>query len=597
MKRVLVGHRGVGKTNLLKRHAIYFSGVVHFDLDEEIEKHSKMTVAEYFQKYGESHFRKIEIEVWQKLIKENPAYVIALGAGFDISVLALDIEIIYVSRVTDQHGRIFLNRPRLDMSLSRLEEYKKLFAVRNPKFLKSANIIYHMPEGVVQTNAIEKMILTDSFLIPDAYYTLSVQDLNRVSTLIKLYKNIELRTDLLSGQIIQDLLNQFPHFNWLVSIRNAEGLAVRGTHSIDIDYQYYFKDAYKDCQIVSTHSDSIDSGIKQLGEVIDNTTIKLHLKLCPLVESFVDLVKGYRWQQADPLNRSFLPRSTTGKWSWYRQLAKYWQKINFVRNFAGIQDQFTDQPSVFEWLTLPEKKPKKWGAVLGCPIYFSRSPSLQQEYFSAFDMFFTRLEINSEDFTDRIKFLMDLGLSYMAITSPLKECALSVAHVKTEVAQQFKTVNTLYVTEQQKIIGHNTDFAGFVELVKSIKPTDKVAIWGGGGTLAMMKSVLPTAHLYSSQTGQLRGQADAALNISQIYDYLIWAARSTQSQWPPENLKTKTVIDLNYTEDAAALEFAAQRKISYTSGIEMLKLQALKQQEFWSLNLESLESLESDGRK
>ena len=42
MKRVLIGHRGVGKTALLERHQTYFPDIEHFDLDQEIEKRKKI---------------------------------------------------------------------------------------------------------------------------------------------------------------------------------------------------------------------------------------------------------------------------------------------------------------------------------------------------------------------------------------------------------------------------------------------------------------------------------------------------------------------------------------------------------------------------
>lgn len=570
MKKVFIGHRGVGKTELLKRHATHYPEIKHFDLDDQIEKHVKCTVSDYFQKYGESEFRKIEAEVFRKLVEENSNYVVSLGAGFDVSELPKDIEIIYVCRTTDKDGRIFLNRPRLEGSLSPLEEYKKRFDSRNAKFLKFANKIYYMPEGDISAvNETEKTVLTENFAIQDAYYTLSSQDINNVETLLKLYKNIELRTDLLSHEIIQGLLNRFSEHNWLVSVRTPEPINFINANNIDVDFRYYIKG----CQILSSHADKIDEGIKQLSEIKE----KLHLKLCPLVETFTDLIKGYNWQRQDPENRSFLPRSVNGKWIWYRQLSKYLQKINFIRNFTEVMDQ----PSLSEWLLLPAEKSNGWGAVLGKPIHFSRSPLEHQNYFLERKSFFTKIEISSEELESYIKFLIDLGLKYAAVTSPLKETAFKISNNKTEFVDELKAANTLFI-EGQQISSHNTDFMGFKELVKNIKATDKVAIWGGGGTLGMMKKILPVAHLYSSQTGKLRQMADLGLRS---YDYLIWAApRSAQFQWPEDNLEIKELIDLNYTENSLGLEFAAHRKIRYTSGVGMFRLQALKQQEFWSLN-------------
>ena len=49
MKKVFIGHRGVGKTNLLVRHSKYFLDIQHFDLDAEIEKLENKTISEIFE--------------------------------------------------------------------------------------------------------------------------------------------------------------------------------------------------------------------------------------------------------------------------------------------------------------------------------------------------------------------------------------------------------------------------------------------------------------------------------------------------------------------------------------------------------------------
>ncbi len=588
MKKIFIGHRGVGKTSLLKRHAGYFPEIQPFDLDFEVEKFSGITVSEYFQKFGEADFREIERVVFKKLTDNNTNYVISLGAGFDLSALPHDAEVIFVSRLTDKDGRIFLNRPRLDKNLSPLEEYQKIFKDRDDNYANFACKVYHMPEGIeaeaVTENTIEHKITSEDFAVQDAYYTLCQQDLRSVESILKCYKKIELRTDLLNSEKIQYLLNSYPEHNWLISIRTPGPFNFKNAKMIDADCQFYDER----CQILSSHADHIDEGIKQLQPVKEGLPLDLHLKLCPLVEKFSDLRKGHLWQQSDPQKRSFLPRSANsanGKWLWYRQLSKYRQKINFIRSFTQIYDQ----PSLSEWLVLPKAQPRLWAAVLGLPIHFSRSAIAHQNYFSARDTFFTRIEMSAEEFKEHIKFLLDLGLGYVAVTSPLKEVAFEIANSKSETAHQLRAVNVLYVKNNVKnnlknndITAHNTDFAGFADLVKGIASEAKIAVWGGGGTLAMMKKVLPEAHLYSSQSGQAR---DKSIKPEHCYDYLIWAApRATHTQWPQDNMHFSALIDLNYTENSMGLEFAARRKISYVSGINMFKLQAVKQQEFWGLN-------------
>ncbi len=564
MKRVLFGHRGVGKTSLLKRHATYFREIPHFDLDFEIEKKTKSSITEFFKEYGEHEFRKVETEVFNDLIKKNDNFVIALGAGFDISILNASIEKVFVRRATDKDGRIFLNRPRLDKDLGPLQEYEHRFQIREPIFQQYADRIYEMPEGVSESNILEKVVLSGFFSLVDAFYTLTENEVVSIETLQALYKNIELRTDLLKTETISYLLDKYPQHNWLVSIRtNVRPL--NPSKNCDVDINYYFSG----CLIVSSHADSIDRGISELSKINE----ELHLKLCPKIENFSDLIKGYRWQQLDPKNRSFLPRSENAKWKWYRQLAKYFQKMNFVRSFTNSYDQ----PSVSEWLILPEQRPLNWAALLGEGIQASQSPQIHQRFFAERHTFFTAIPISIDDFKNHFNFLIELGLGFSAITSPLKESALQLANSKSETAEQLKSANT-FLIEKSQIQAHNTDLEGFQKLASIIQANESVAVWGGGGTLAMLKSVLPLAEFFSSQTGRLRNGEKA----SGHYDYLVWAApRSPSTGWP-EDLKFSTLIDLNYSENSPGLEFAARHNIRYINGLQMLKFQAMKQQKFWS---------------
>ena len=76
---VLVGIMGVGKTTVGKRLAAILD-LPFFDADEEIEKAAGMSVAEYFEKYGEAEFRKGERRVIRRLLGEG-RHVLATGGG------------------------------------------------------------------------------------------------------------------------------------------------------------------------------------------------------------------------------------------------------------------------------------------------------------------------------------------------------------------------------------------------------------------------------------------------------------------------------------------------------------------------------------
>ena len=84
MKWILIGHRGVGKTQLLRRLEIYFEGnpeLAFIDLDHHIELKFKKPIFELFPEVGESAFRKIEREIFDSLLEQYPSFIILWTPG------------------------------------------------------------------------------------------------------------------------------------------------------------------------------------------------------------------------------------------------------------------------------------------------------------------------------------------------------------------------------------------------------------------------------------------------------------------------------------------------------------------------------------
>ncbi len=80
MKIVLLGYMGAGKSVIGKK----LSEKLHYnfyDLDDLIEKETKMSVAEVFLKKGEIYFRKIEHQIFAALISNSEDFVLSLGGG------------------------------------------------------------------------------------------------------------------------------------------------------------------------------------------------------------------------------------------------------------------------------------------------------------------------------------------------------------------------------------------------------------------------------------------------------------------------------------------------------------------------------------
>ena len=76
---VLVGLMGAGKSAIGKLVASEL-GIPFIDSDHEIERVSRMTVPELFEKYGEPEFRKLENRVIKRLLRTGPR-VLSTGGG------------------------------------------------------------------------------------------------------------------------------------------------------------------------------------------------------------------------------------------------------------------------------------------------------------------------------------------------------------------------------------------------------------------------------------------------------------------------------------------------------------------------------------
>lgn len=81
MKKILIlGYMGSGKSVIGKSVAERLN-VPFLDLDNLIEKHLGMSIPEIFNQKGEIYFRKIEHQLFHKVMANDETFVLSLGGG------------------------------------------------------------------------------------------------------------------------------------------------------------------------------------------------------------------------------------------------------------------------------------------------------------------------------------------------------------------------------------------------------------------------------------------------------------------------------------------------------------------------------------
>jgi shikimate 5-dehydrogenase len=387
------------------------------------------------------------------------------------------------------------------------------------------------------------------------------------------HMGFELRDDLLSEEQIKNLVQKLPQRNILISLRrpgisqaenfvNAIRPFIDGRVRFDLATEVS-KENILNAEIISCHESKPN---------FENVNALIY-KWSPLVEDFDHLIEGHNWFLEDPKHRLFFPRSKNGKWLWYRKWIWHRQSFNFINN--EVLDNF-DQPSLLDSMSVTIND--HFAAVLGEPVLHSKSPSFHESFFKKFQMPFFAIEIAKSEFKTAMEFLTKLGLRAAAVTSPLKTAADLYCSEKSAAAVQLGSVNTMTFAEG-RWIGANTDqdgFAGMLELAR-VKSSEKIAVWGGGGVLPIIKSILSNADYFSSSK---------VLQIDSGYVGVIWAAPPERGIPEIQGGTVKWVIDLNYREDSRAKEFAMKTGARYFSGLEMFEIQAHRQQQIWSQHFE-----------
>lgn len=601
MTTVLIGARGTGKSSLLARMKEYARGRgIFFDLDVEIEKNEHQSVSEIFEKSGETYFRQLEKKYFEQLVEskaQEKDIFIAVGGGFDVQSIPKSMHVLWLQRHSDQFGRIFLDRPSLNPDLNPLDEFHTRQKVRIANYRQSAWEEYLIPEGLESPTDVEKQILFGPINAIDGCLTLLPQVFaseDRWAYFVEKrlkwgVQYFEIRDDLLTETQIGRVIRDIPKDRILWARRTQQISKYFNPDQVglvDWDRDLLEGVSLNPSSMVSVHSFREGETLEQVFEFFSSLRDSgCHYKLAVEIKNFAELAQGHYWQIENPEQCSFLPRSPSGDWRWYRLWRGNDQKINFWREGDGSA---LDQPTLFEWLSRQNKVGESFAALLGDPIQHSYTPIEQEPFFEKTKHNVFPIKVTEDQWSSALSILKKWGLFAAAVTSPLKRKAYLECKRISPRAQILEAVNTLYYKDNEGWIGENTDIDGLkalaLEAEKKVPLTNEsaIAVWGGGGTLALMKNQWPKAQYFSIQKGEVR-EGDLADDWRP--QWVVWAAGlwgQVGTKVPNELWRPELIIDLNYRMDSGGRYYAKKVGAKYISGETMFRVQASEQQKFWS---------------
>jgi len=166
----------------------------------------------------------------------------------------------------------------------------------------------------------------------------------------------------------------------------------------------------------------------------------------------------------------------------------------------------------------------KKAGVIGYPITHSLSPKLHNYWLKKYniDGEYKAIEVKPEGLADFIKNMAANGYSGVNVTIPHKEAVMEFLYEIDHVAKAIGAVNTI-VVKDGKLIGKNTDVAGFAENIKShIIGKKKAVIFGAGGAaravgkalLDLDFSQITIANRTLAKADEVRHQFDNNLEVA-----------------------------------------------------------------------------------
>lgn len=231
--------------------------------------------------------------------------------------------------------------------------------------------------------------------------------------------------------------------------------------------------------------------------------------------------------------------------------------------------------------------------LIGKHISYSKSPDifLFMKSYLDIDLTYDLIDIDESSIKILLNELKSGFYHGFNVTQPYKEIMLDYVDVVTPKAKQIQAINTIYIKDH-KIIGDNTDYEGFLGLLKAHAidmSSKKVFILGTGGAAKACFQVLQDLKAFPKYVTRdaLKVNKDT-ITYDDLYksslDYIIQATPVGTYPYVEASIldkayvKDKYVIDLVYRPKQTQILKDAK---SGVNGVYMLIIQALKSLSFW----------------
>lgn len=163
-------------------------------------------------------------------------------------------------------------------------------------------------------------------------------------------------------------------------------------------------------------------------------------------------------------------------------------------------------------------------AVVGQPIAHSLSPALHNRWLAqaGIDGVYVALPVPAAGGPGIVPALRTLGLAGINVTAPFKEDVAATVDARVGAADALGAVNTVVRAPDGRLVGHNTDAAGFVEGVHAafgpVLAGARVAVIGAGGAGVAVAAGAASAgaHSVAVHNRSVARAEDALTRVAQL---------------------------------------------------------------------------------